>query len=42
LQCRATDETGEIQPIDSPFDLGGFGNNAIQTIKVFVQATDQI
>ena len=40
LQCKATDETGETQPIDPPFDLGGFGNNSIQSIKVFVQPSD--
>ena len=38
LQCRATDETGETQPIEPPWDSGGFGNNAIQSVKVFVQS----
>ena len=36
LQCRATDETGETQPDHPPWDLGGFGNNAIQSVKTFV------
>ena len=37
LQCRASDESGDIQPINPPWDLGGFGNNAVQTVKVFVK-----
>ncbi|WP_299849573.1 sulfite oxidase [uncultured Roseovarius sp.] len=36
LQCRATDETGAVQPLDPPWDLSGFGNNAVQTVRVFV------
>ena len=38
LQCRATDETGEIQPIKPPWDLAGFGNNAVQSVNVFVKS----
>ena len=37
LQCRASDESGDIQPINPPWDLGGFGNNAVQAVKVFVK-----
>jgi hypothetical protein len=38
LQCRATDETGASQPMEPPWDLSGFGNNAVHSIKVFVQS----
>ena len=37
LQCRATDETGLVQPINPPWDFSGFGNNAVQSVRVFVQ-----
>ena len=37
LQCRATDETGETQPKDPPWDFGGFGNNAVQSVRTFVK-----
>ena len=36
LSCRATDETGDTQPEDPIFDVGGFANNSIQKIDVFV------
>lgn len=36
LRCRATDETGNVQPLDPPWDLGGFGNNAAQSVRVYV------
>ena len=36
LSCRATDETGDIQPEDPIFNVGGFANNSIQKIEVFV------
>ena len=38
LQCRATDETGAVQPISPPWDFSGFGNNAVQSVCVFVKA----
>ena len=37
LQCRAKDELGCEQPSKPPWNLGGFGNNSPQSIKVFVQ-----
>ena len=37
LQCRATDELGCKQPLEPPWNVGGFGNNSPQSIKVFVQ-----
>src|ERR671917_395378 len=27
LACRATDERGDAQPLEAPWDLSGFGNN---------------
>ena len=36
LQCRATDSTGQRQPIDPPWDLSGFGNNGVQRLGVTV------
>lgn len=36
LQCRAWDETGQCQPMTPVFDMGGFGNNAVQTVDIFV------
>jgi len=37
LKCRATDETGATQPLNPPWDVGGFANNAAQTVHVFVE-----
>ena len=37
LQCRASDESGETQPITPPWDFAGFGNNAVQSVIVFVK-----
>jgi DMSO/TMAO reductase YedYZ molybdopterin-dependent catalytic subunit len=36
LACRATDAQGNCQPLQPPWDLSGFGNNAIQRIHVTV------
>ncbi len=36
LRCRATDEAGNVQPLDPPWDVAGFGNNAAQSVHVFV------
>lgn len=38
LACRATDAEGNVQPIDAPFNLGGFANNAVQKVRVHVVA----
>jgi hypothetical protein len=36
LACRATDEAGNVQPLEAPWDLTGFGNNGVQRIHVTV------
>jgi len=36
LKCRATDENGNIQPIEPVWDVAGFGNNAVQSVRVLV------
>jgi DMSO/TMAO reductase YedYZ molybdopterin-dependent catalytic subunit len=38
LCCRARDEAGNAQPLDPPWNLGGYANNAIQRIPVTVSA----
>ena len=38
LACRATDANGDTQPLETRWDAGGFGNNAVQRIKVTVRA----
>ena len=37
LACRATDALGSVQPLQPPWDLSGFGNNAVQRIQVAVR-----
>ena len=37
LTCRATDEAGNVQPLEAPWDLSGFGNNGVQRIQVTVR-----
>lgn len=37
LKCRATDANGAVQPLEPPWDVAGFGNNAVQTIPVLVR-----
>src|SRR6185369_10727465 len=32
LRCRATDATGAVQPLEPPWDVTGFGNNAAQRV----------
>jgi len=36
LSCRATDAAGKVQPLAPPWDLTGFGNNAVQRVAVRV------
>jgi len=36
IRCRATDANGEVQPLDPPWDVAGFANNAAQSVDVFV------
>ena len=35
--CRATDAAGNVQPLEPQYDRGGFGNNAVHAIEVFVR-----
>ncbi|HEX2302794.1 MAG TPA: sulfite oxidase [Gaiella sp.] len=37
LCCRATDETGETQPLEPQWNLGGYENNAVQRVQVVVR-----
>ena len=37
LLCRARDETGREQPVDPPWNLGGYANNAVQRVVVTVR-----
>jgi len=37
LRCRATDATGAVQPLEPPWDITGFGNNAAQRVEVMVR-----
>ena len=36
LCCRARDEAGKVQPLESPWNLGGYANNAVQRVAVTV------
>jgi DMSO/TMAO reductase YedYZ molybdopterin-dependent catalytic subunit len=36
LACRATDAQGNTQPLDAPFDMAGFANNAVHRVTVHV------
>ena len=36
LRCRATDSAGDTQPLEPPWDLSGFANNAAQRVYVLV------
>jgi hypothetical protein len=36
LCCRATDATGETQPLEPEWNVGGFTNNAVQRVPVQV------
>ncbi len=38
LCCRATDSTGETQPLEAPWNLHGFANNEVQRVPVTVMA----
>lgn len=38
LACRATDATGETQPMTPEPNLGGYANNAVQRVRVAVTA----
>jgi DMSO/TMAO reductase YedYZ molybdopterin-dependent catalytic subunit len=36
LACRATDAAGRVQPLEPPWDVTGFGNNAVHRVPVRV------
>jgi DMSO/TMAO reductase YedYZ molybdopterin-dependent catalytic subunit len=36
LCCRATDGGGNVQPLDPPWNLGGYANNEVQRVPVVV------
>lgn len=36
LACRATDAEGNVQPLEAPFDMGGFANNSVHRVRVHV------
>ena len=36
LSCRATDANGDTQPLEARWDASGFGNNAVQSVSVYV------
>lgn len=38
LCCRASDANGETQPLETRWDSGGFGNNAVHRVHVTVRA----
>jgi hypothetical protein len=37
LSCRARDEAGNEQPLDPPWNVGGYANNAVQRVPVTVR-----
>jgi hypothetical protein len=34
--CRATDTAGNVQPLEPPWNVGGYANNAVQRVPVTV------
>ena len=37
LACRATDAAGDVQPLESPWNYQGMGNNGVQSLEVTVR-----
>ena len=37
VSCRARDEAGNEQPLEAPWNLGGYANNAVQRVGVTVR-----
>jgi hypothetical protein len=37
LSCRATDASGNVQPVEQPWNHQGMGNNLVQTVHVTVR-----
>ncbi|MFI1394660.1 sulfite oxidase [Streptomyces sp. NPDC020681] len=40
LSARATDASGDAQPVDQPWNRGGFGNNLVQRVAVHCLPAD--
>jgi sulfane dehydrogenase subunit SoxC len=40
LLCRATDAAGNEQPVEPPWNAGGYANNAVQRVTVSVRRRD--
>lgn len=40
LRVRATDAAGGVQPLDQPWNRGGFGNNLVQRVPVYCADQD--
>ena len=38
LCCRATDSAGNVQPLEAPWNLGGYANNEVHRVPVTVAA----
>jgi hypothetical protein len=38
LFCRARDDAGNVQPLEPPWNVGGYANNAVQRVAVTVIA----
>ncbi len=38
LACRARDAAGNTQPLDPPWNVGGYANNAVQRVRVTVRS----
>src|SRR5262249_12044826 len=41
LCCRARDAAGNVQPLEAPWNLGGYVNNAVQRVPVTVVGRDR-
>ena len=41
LCCRATDALGNTQPLEAPWNLGGYANNEVQRVPVTVAVTPE-
>ena len=37
LCCRATDSAGNAQPLEAPWNLGGYANNEVHRVPVVVR-----
>jgi predicted extracellular nuclease len=41
LSCRATDAAGNTQPLEPPWSVGGYINNAVQQVQVVVRKAER-